>query len=233
MTTYIKLYRKTLDSRVFYNEGLLKVWIWCLLKASYKERWCTIKTGRGTTEIKLLPGQFVFGRKKAAKELRMSPSTVWKRIKKLKNMQNLNIESNTHYSIITIMNWDTYQGIQENGDIEGDRQVTTKEHKQECNKKGKEYISAENVYETYKKTLRSGSKQRTLSNLRRILKKYPEADLIQAIHNYKSVTNGRELKYLKTPANFFGITEPFYQDYLPGQFEAPDNSERPDYEAMR
>ena len=47
-------------------------------------------------------------------------------------MQNLNIESNTLYSIITILNWGTYQGESKKGDIEGDSEGTAKEHKQEC-----------------------------------------------------------------------------------------------------
>ena len=105
---YIKLYRKTLESRAFQSEGLLKVWIWCLLKATHKEVWVPIKIGRGLTEVHLLPGQFIFGRESAAKKLKMKPSTVWKRIVKLKKLGNLNIQSNRQYSIITIVNWDTY-----------------------------------------------------------------------------------------------------------------------------
>ena len=62
------------------------------------------------------PGQFIFGRESAAKELKMSPSTVWNRIKKLENMRNLDIESDSKYSIITIINWNTYQGREEKGD---------------------------------------------------------------------------------------------------------------------
>lgn len=119
---YIALWRKSLDSRIFHNEGLWKVWTWCLLKASHKKRWTSLKTGRGAVEIEILSGQFVFGRHSAAKELKMNPSTVWKRIVKLKNLSNLNIESNRQYSIINITNWDTYQ-IENN---KSDKQVTSK-----------------------------------------------------------------------------------------------------------
>lgn len=119
---YIALWRKTLDSRIFQNEGLLKVWVWCLLKASHKKRWTALKTGRGIIEIEILPGQFIFGRHSAAKELKMVPSTVWKRIVKLKNLSSLNIKSNKQYSIINIINWDIYQ-IENN---KSDKQVTSK-----------------------------------------------------------------------------------------------------------
>ena len=121
---YVKLYHRLLDSRVFQNEGLLKVWIWCLLRASYKERWVSLKVGKGYTEVHLLPGQFIFGRHSAAKELKMSPSTVWKRIKKLENMQNCDIQSNSQCSVVTLVNWGFYQGNEKKGDSKGDRQVT-------------------------------------------------------------------------------------------------------------
>ena len=127
---YIKLYRKSLESRVFQNEGFWKIWTWCLLKANHKEKWVKIKTGKGFTEVKVLPGQFIFGRKSAAKELRMKLSTVWKRIKKLENMQNLNIESNTQYSIITLANWGFYQSTEKKGASEG----TAKEQARNTNK---------------------------------------------------------------------------------------------------
>jgi len=134
---YIALWRKSLNSRIFQNEGLWKVWTWCLLKASYKKRWTSLKTGRGIVEIEILPGQFVFGRHSASKELKMNPSTVWKRIVKLKNLSNLNIESNRQYSIISIINWDSYQAQNNKSNSKGNKQVTTKEQPSNTNNKVK------------------------------------------------------------------------------------------------
>ena len=139
MDGYIKLWRKITDSQVFQNEGLLKVWIWCLAKASYRERWVSIKAGKGITEVKLMPGQFIFGRQTAARKLKMKPSTAWKRLQKLKKCQNLNIESNSQYSIVTICNWEQYQAI-DNCEVTAEvtareqprnSQGTAGEHKQE------------------------------------------------------------------------------------------------------
>ena len=119
---FIFLHRRLIDSRVFQSEGLLKVFIWCLLKSNHDEAWVPITTGRGTTEVRLKPGQFIFGRKTAAKELKMNPNTVYKRIQKLQQLFIISVKSNTHYSIITIMNWDTYQ-TQKN---KSNNQVSTK-----------------------------------------------------------------------------------------------------------
>ena len=46
---WIKLHRQLLDSLVFDNPDLLKVWIWCLLKASHRE----YKTLVGFQEVEL------------------------------------------------------------------------------------------------------------------------------------------------------------------------------------
>jgi DNA-binding transcriptional MocR family regulator len=56
------------------------------------------------------PGQFIFGRKSAAKELGMSGSTVQDRMKKLERMQNIVMQSVTHYSLVSVVNWALYQG---------------------------------------------------------------------------------------------------------------------------
>lgn len=106
---YIKLYRKTLKSQVFQNEGLFKVWIWCLLKANHEGQWVSVKTGKGNTEVWVGPGQFIYGRKTAAKELKMKQPTVQKRMLKLKNMQNLITQNKNHYSLVTVASWDFYQ----------------------------------------------------------------------------------------------------------------------------
>lgn len=106
---WIKLHRKLLDSRVFANEGLLKVWIYCLCRANHEHNFVPIRTGKGTTEVEVNKGEFIFGRKSASKDLGMNPSTLYKRMQKLESIGNINTQSNTHYSIVSICNWETYQ----------------------------------------------------------------------------------------------------------------------------
>lgn len=145
---YVKIYRKLLDSRIWQNEGLLKVWLWCLLKATHEERWVSMKVGTGDTEVKLQPGQFIFGRKAASKELHIPRSTVWKRMLKLENMQNLNMQRNSKYSIINITNWDSYQGEKEKRNSQKDKQGTAREQPGNTNKnvKNVEHVENKEIY---------------------------------------------------------------------------------------
>jgi len=131
---WVKLYRKSIESQVFQNEGLWKIWCWCLLRANHKDSWVPVKTGKGRSTVFVKRGQFIFGRKTAAKELKMKPSTVQKRMQILANMQNLIIQSNTHYSLITIRNYDYYQGNELN---EVSSKVSTKYHPSITNKNDK------------------------------------------------------------------------------------------------
>lgn len=146
---FVKLWRKLLDSEVFANEGLLKVWVYCMCKSNHKKRFVPFKTGRSVDTIEVKPGQFIYGRNKAAEHLHMSPSTVYKRMKKLVDLGCCNIKSNTHYSIITICNWDTYQGSEipkeQAKEQPSNRQVTGKEQASNTNKNEENDKNVKNV----------------------------------------------------------------------------------------
>jgi hypothetical protein len=128
---YVHVWRKLLDSRVWNSAELLKVWMWCLLKASHSQQWFPVDTGKGTTEVFLDKGQFIFGRNSASKELKQKPTTTYKRMLKLKSIGNIDIKSDTHYSIVTICNWSIYQSTEHKKEQAkcqaSDNQVTGKE----------------------------------------------------------------------------------------------------------
>ena len=76
MQGYIKLHRQILDNGVFADAELLKIFIWCILKANTEE---AIVYGR-----KVGVGQFLTGRVSASEELHIKPTTVYKRMQRLK-----------------------------------------------------------------------------------------------------------------------------------------------------
>lgn len=106
---WIKLHRSLLDSEVFADADLLKVWVWVLLRAAYCPRLVTVRTGRGVKSVRLDVGQFIFGAHSAAEELIMPKSTVQDRMKRLETMRNIRVQPGTHCSIVTVCHWSTYQ----------------------------------------------------------------------------------------------------------------------------
>ena len=70
------------------------------------------------------------------------------------------------------------------------------------------------------------SSKRAQNNIKKHLKKFAFDDLNRSVLNYKSTLNGIESQFRKDPANFFGINEPYFIDYLPKNFSQlppPDN----------
>jgi len=103
---YVHLWRKSIDAGWIRNHKLWALWTWCLLKASYREH--DIIVGRQV--VHLMPGQFIFGRKKAAEETGLTEQEIRTIIELLKKAGNLTIRSTNKFSIITLMNWHIYQG---------------------------------------------------------------------------------------------------------------------------
>jgi len=98
------------------------------MKASHKKRTARI----GFQEIELEPGQFIYGRKKASAELLISERSARTCLKSLIKTQNVTIKTTNKFSIITIVNWATYQTEESkttnkttNNRPTSDQQVTT------------------------------------------------------------------------------------------------------------
>lgn len=142
MSGWIKLHRKLIESDIFQNEKLLKIFIYCLLKATHQEHSQLI----GLRTIELKKGQFVFGRSKAATELNMKESTVWKYMKFLESIKTISIDSNNKFSVITIENWEFYQGIPEEVEQQNNNKITTKEQQNNTNKNVKNVKNVKNLY---------------------------------------------------------------------------------------
>lgn len=141
MEGYINLHRMLLDSMIFSSQTGLKIWIWLLLKASYKKRYVSLKIGKGETTVTIERGQLLFGRYKAEEELCIDGSTVYRWIKKLEENDMISIESNNQYSIITICNYDTYQTENETKEQPSNSRVTTKEQQSNSRRTAEEQQS--------------------------------------------------------------------------------------------
>ena len=118
-----------MDSAVFQNADLLKVWIWCLLKATHEDYDLLV----GLQLVKLKPGQFVTGRFKGAEELELKPSTFYKYIKSLESLQMISVKSNNKMTLITLENWAKYQTDEGRAWQQSNNKVTTKEQRSNTN----------------------------------------------------------------------------------------------------
>jgi hypothetical protein len=104
---YVKVWRKIQDNDILKNHRYCAFFLWSLTKASHKRFNIIV----GSQPVTLEPGQFVFGRRKAAEELGMTEQEIRTCIGLAKKTDFLTIKSTNKYSIITIINWHIYQGL--------------------------------------------------------------------------------------------------------------------------
>jgi hypothetical protein len=209
MAGWIKLHRKTLDSKVFQNEKLLKTFVWCLLKASHKE----YEFFHGRQKISLRPGQFITGRKKAGEELDMPPSTAWFYLNLLKADSTIDIKSNNKYSLITLINWGLYQSdgdnFNSNLDSNLDNKRTTNGQQTDTYKNNKNdkkdliYVltADENNFLDTLATIENYplDRKRDLKLYQTLAERYPQLDLIAAIEQWAAYKLDKPLNGKSNP----------------------------------
>jgi hypothetical protein len=124
---FVKIDKRILDSYCFSNPSHLKIWIWLLVKANYKKSYVPVNIGRGISTIEVDRGQLIFGRFKAEEELLLDGSLIYRTLKKFEELEQIIIESNNQYSIITICNYDSYQNKNEKNEQQTNSKRTTNE----------------------------------------------------------------------------------------------------------
>lgn len=102
---WIKLYRKSLKSSIWDNHNAWRVWCWCLMKTSHKES----KFPFNGQDYILKPGQFITGRVKACKELRLTNQKYRTALEYLKSSQRINVKTTNKFTLISVINWGKYQ----------------------------------------------------------------------------------------------------------------------------
>lgn len=137
--SYVPIFRSLLKHRYMEDANKLQFWLWCLLKATYKEHKVLI----GNKTVTLHPGQFIFGRKAAAKELGSTEQQIRTILKffSSKAEQKLTIKSTKQFSIITVIDYASYIDKAKQANQRINQQPTndqpTPNHKQEGVKKVK------------------------------------------------------------------------------------------------
>ena len=149
MNGYIRLFRKFISWEWYKNQNTKAVFIHCLLKANWED---------GSFEGQIIKrGSFVTGRKKLSEELGLTEQQIRTALKHLISTNEITIEKTNKYSIITIINYDLYQDINQevnqqltNNQPTINQQLTTNEKEKE-EKKEKEYIKENIKRKVFKK----------------------------------------------------------------------------------
>ena len=214
MDGWLKLYRSILDSAVFKDAEILKVWIWLLCNVAFEQH-DTICYGRVIT---LKAGQIATGRKKIAQCTDLNENKVYRALTTLKSLGNIEIKATNKYSIITVVNWDKYQ--EENGKRTSSEQQTnskTTTEEQQPNSKRTQHKNGNNgknekeIYvcpffdRAWELFPNKKGKSAVSKKAMRELAEAGEIAVIAAIENYKAEIErkGTEEKYILHGSTFF------------------------------
>lgn len=128
---YIKLFRNLLNWEWYSDINVHRLFTHCLLRANYEDtKWKGIEIKRG---------QFLTSYDHLSKETGLSVQNIRTCINKLKLTGELTYKSTSHYSIITVNNWDKWQAEQQTKRQATNKQLTT-------DKNNKEYKEEKNIY---------------------------------------------------------------------------------------
>lgn len=217
MDGWLKLYRSILDSAVFQDAEILKVWIWLLCNVAFEQH-DTVCYGK---VIHLKPGQIATGRKKIAQCTDLNENKVYRALTALKSLGNIEIKSTNKYSIITVVNWDKYQdenGKRTTNEQQNNSKTTTEEQqdnsKRTQHKNGKNGKNGKNEKEIYMCPFfdmawdlypNKKGKSAVSKKAMRELAEAGESAVIAAVENYKAEIQrkGTEEKYILHGSTFF------------------------------
>ena len=112
---YIKLYRSILKWEWWDDINTTRVFIWLLLNAQWEDfRYRGYEVPRGS---------LVIGRNRMSKELRMSEQSIRTSLNHLKSTNEITIQSTNKFSLVTIVNWDKYQGKDDENNQQTNQQI--------------------------------------------------------------------------------------------------------------
>ncbi len=136
MEGYIKLYRQLRGKGFYRNSKYVHLWVHLLLKANHGETELLWDGG----VVRLVPGQFITGRKELSKETGIRETTIEDILKLFENQHQIRQQTYSKFRIITIENWEEYQGfdkIRQQNRQQSDNRATTERQQSDTNNNDK------------------------------------------------------------------------------------------------
>lgn len=133
---FVKMYRKMTNWEWYTDVVVKTVFIHCLLKANYKE-----KHWRG---VRIKRGQFITSYPNLAKECGITVSQARRAISALCSTGEITHKPHAKFSMVTVIEYDSYQTDRRVNDSENDSQATGSPQQHKNIKNDKKY--KENIY---------------------------------------------------------------------------------------
>jgi len=141
---WVKLHRQFRDKGYYHKSEYVHVWVECLLRANHKAK--EIMWNGKTFTVQ--PGQFITGRRKFSLGTGISESRVHRILKYLENEQQIEQQTTNTSRLITILNWEKYQGYEQPNEQQVNSGRTASEQRVNTNKNDKNEENVKNEKNT-------------------------------------------------------------------------------------
>lgn len=107
---WIKIHRRILENPIVCKDSdYFTIWVYLLLEATHSDY---VKLFKGEKTV-LKPGQLITGRKVISEKFRVSESKVHRILLSLESEHQIERQTSNKNTLITIVNWDKYQKIEQ------------------------------------------------------------------------------------------------------------------------
>jgi len=216
-TGYIRLARKIFEWEWWGDPITLEVFIWCILRANWKE---------GKFKGQTIPrGSFVTSRGTGAAECRLSQQTWRTAIKHLISTNEITIKSTKQYTLITVVNYEVYQSDGEKltneltNDLTSNQPTTNQDIKKKKGKNKNINVHAEELFnQLWDLYIRKKGKSQVTKAAKEEILAVGYDRMKRCIEKYAAEKVGVEERYILMGSTFFNGR---YKDYLDPEIAEP------------
>lgn len=176
---WVKIYRKIQDNFIYKNSEMLHLWIHILLECNHTDREMYFNGCR----LAVKRGSFVTGRKAISRDTGISESKIFRYLKVLEIEHLIEQQKTSKYSVISVVNYDTYQGGEHQNEQQMNIKRTSGEHLVNTTKNDKNDKNEKNtIYSAFLKSLGFAPVKRDYDLL---TKAYGNEDILKMIERAK------------------------------------------------
>lgn len=120
---YIRIWRKIEDNPLSKDPYFMALWSWILILSNHQEKEWKI----GYQKIPIKSGQFATSRKSLSLKTGIHESKIERILKYLESEQQIEQQKTTKYRLITVLNWTTYQNVEQQSEQQVNNKWTASE----------------------------------------------------------------------------------------------------------
>ena len=133
MEGWIRIHRKIINAPWFNKSEYVHLWLYLLLKANHKEQEIFI----GNEKVLVKRGQLLTSRHKLSEVVHIQENKIYRILKCFENEHQIEQHKTKKYTVISIVNYDTYQKSEQDNEQQMNSKRTTDEQQMNTNNNDK------------------------------------------------------------------------------------------------